>query len=256
MVMVDDDSATHESRPDAGQPPGEPAEDSVVAELQAELEASLSAGFVPNGWTHRITWEPREEKRIVVAIVVAIVVVLIGVAAGWLIWGWKAGLAVGMVTIGLGMLLTMRRGPRPGDTITESFIPPDETLLELGIAGHELVRFSQSRPEFSQTRQATRADRRNLRLTGAAIGALFAFGGSLTLLVESGRISPGASLRVGSVVGAAVSAGIAVWYWRLIGRYMNSVALATNTGGSPLPGSCWILPPPESHLWRPSGRVC
>jgi hypothetical protein len=75
--MVDDDRATHESRPDVGQPPGEPAEDSVVAELQAELEASWSAGFLPNGWTRRISWEPRG---------VAMVVVLIGVAAGWLIW--------------------------------------------------------------------------------------------------------------------------------------------------------------------------
>jgi hypothetical protein len=45
--MVDHDSATHESRPDAGQPPGEPAEDSVVAELQAELEASLSRRVCP-----------------------------------------------------------------------------------------------------------------------------------------------------------------------------------------------------------------
>jgi hypothetical protein len=56
------------------------------------------------------------------------------------------------------------------------------------------------------------------------------------LLVESGRISPGASLRVGSVVGAAVSAGFALWYWRLIGRYMNSVALAADTGGESLTG--------------------
>jgi hypothetical protein len=136
--MVDDDSATHESRPDARQPPGEPAEDSVVTELQAELEASLSAGFVPNGWTRGISWEPRGEKRIVVAIVAVLIGVAAGwliwgwkagLAAGWLIWGWKAGLAVGMVVIGLRMLLSMRSGPRPGDTITESFTPPTRFCL-------------------------------------------------------------------------------------------------------------------------------
>jgi hypothetical protein len=129
-----DESATYARGPDAGLPPGEPAEGSPIAELRAELEASLAAGFVPNGWTHRISWESDGPTHIAAAIVV----IVIGVAAGWLTWGWRAGLAVGMVAIGLGMLLSMRGGPRPGDTITESFIPPDENLITLGLAGHEL----------------------------------------------------------------------------------------------------------------------
>jgi hypothetical protein len=60
---------------------------------------------------------------------------------------------------------------------------------------------------------------------------VFAIGGSLTILVESGRISPTAYVRVGSVIGAAVSAGFAVWLWRRIGQYIKLGASAADTDG-------------------------
>jgi hypothetical protein len=193
----------------------ESAESAEVAALRAQLEASLAAGAVPNGWQRRVQWSadggslhlPSTGLFIVAATVIC------GLA-----WGWGAGLAAVIASVGVRVLLSVRGGPRPGQTITESFIPPDETLLELGIAGHQAFGVTRSRPEFSVTREATPADRRSARRVTALVGAAFAALGALGLLLESRAMSPETFLRTVSLVEAAACAVFAVWAWRLYGR--------------------------------------
>jgi hypothetical protein len=212
----------------------EPSEESEVAVLRAELDASLAAGLVPNGWTHKIEWDADDASMHLAATAVFIVA---SAVACWLALGWKAGLAAIFVAGGLRMLLSGRTGPRPGQRITESFVPPDETLLEVGIAGHG-IKATRSRPQFHVTRVATLADRRSVRRGFAAVAATFLVGGILTLLEDSRVISPVTYLRVTSLLGAAVCAGFAVWIWRLIGKLM------------PL-----IDPTPAAHEPSPVGEV-
>jgi hypothetical protein len=213
----------------------EVSEEPEVAALRAELEAHLAAGLVPNGWTHKIAWSADGASMHLA--VTAVFIVASGVACG-LAWGWKAGLAAIFVAGGLRMLLSVRAGPQPGQTITESYIPPDETLLEIGVAGHKIFDATRGRPQFSVTRVATPADRRSVRLGSAALVAVLLVGGTLTLLEESGVISPVTYMRVASLVGAAVCAGFAVWIWRWIGKLM------------PL-----LDPTPAAHEPSPAGEV-
>ena len=199
----------------SGEAMGEPTAHSATDRMQAELEASLAAGFVPNGWEHRISWPAHSATGLWITGAGLIV----GLVAGWVAWGWKAGLAAALVVVGLGMLASWRGGPRVGDEITESFTPPDEVLLELGIAGHELLKVERSRPTFSVTREATPADRRSARLGLLGMGAFLLINGGLVLLLESNRISPSTFLRSGAIVTAALLAALAVWAWRRIGLY-------------------------------------
>jgi hypothetical protein len=193
------------------------SEEPEVAALRAELDASLAAGIVPNGWTHEIGWSA--DGASMHPAVTAVFIVASAVAC-WLAWGWKAGLAAGFLAGGLRMLLSVRGGPRPGQTITESFIPPDETLLKVGVAGREILEATRSRPRFSATRVATPADRRSARQGFAAVSATLLVSGTLTLLEESRVISPVTYLRAVSLLGAAVYAGLAVWIWQWIGKAM------------------------------------
>lgn len=193
----------------------EPSEEPEVAALRAELDASLAAGLVPNGWMHPIEWN--SDGASMLPGVTAVFIIGSAVACG-LAWGWKASLAAAFAAGGLGMLLSVRGGPRPGQTITESFIPPDETTLEVGIAGHKILEATRSRPRFSVTRVATSADRRGVRLVSAATAALLLVCGTLTLLEESRVMSAATYLRTASLLEAAVCAGFAVWIWRRIGK--------------------------------------
>jgi hypothetical protein len=192
------------------------SEESEVAALRAELDASLAAGLVPNGWTHKIEWDADGASM---HVAVTAVFIVASAVACWLALGWKAGLAAIFAAGGLGMLLSVRGGPQPGQMITESFVPPDETVFEVGIAGHG-IRSTRSRPQFNVTRVATLADRRSVRRGFVAVGTTFLVGGILTLLEDSRVISPVTYLRVTSLLGAAVCAGFAVWIWRLIGKLM------------------------------------
>jgi protein-S-isoprenylcysteine O-methyltransferase Ste14 len=106
--------------------------------------------------------------------------------------------------------------------ITETFTPPDETVAELGVAGHELVKVKRRRPPFTLTRPATSADRRHIRLDLAVTAAALIIIGTLTLLVESGRIGPTVYLRTGSIVSAVISVGLAVWLWVRMGAHAQS----------------------------------
>jgi hypothetical protein len=193
------------------------SEEPEVAALRAELDACLAAGLVPDGWKHEIRWSA--DGASMHPAVTAVFIVGSAVACG-LAWGWKAGLAAIFAAVGLRMLLSVRGGPRPGQAITESFIPPEETTLEVGVAGHKILDVTRSRPQFSVTRVATPADRRSVRRTHAALVAGFLVGGTLTLLEESRVISPVTYLRTASLIGAAISAGFAVWIWRRIGKFM------------------------------------
>jgi hypothetical protein len=191
--------------------------ESEIAALQAELEDSLAAGLVPDGWNRKISWDASDAN--LHAVGAAVFIVGSAVVCGWA-WGWKAGLAALFVAVGLRILPAVRGGPRVGQTITESFTPPDETLLELGIAGHRVFDVTRSRPSFSRTRVATRADRTTSRRVVLAISAACIIGGTLTLLEESHAIGPVAYLRAGSLLGAGICAGFAVWIWRQYGRLM------------------------------------
>lgn len=186
-----------------------------IAALQGELEASLAAGVVPNGWQRRIQWSTDGGNLHLAPTAVLIVG---GAVTCGLVWGWRAGLAAIFAAVGVRLLLSVRGGPRPGQMITESFIPPDETLSKVGIAGHQVFGATRSRPEFSVTRIATPADRRWVRRGSAAIGAGLVFFGTLGLLLESHVIGPVAFLRTASLVEATVCAVFAVWTWRQYGR--------------------------------------
>lgn len=209
--MPDNDDPSEQSKePEIGEDPG-------IAALQAELETCLAAGLVPDGWKHQISWSADGTSMHPVITVVFIVGSAVGCGVAW---GWKAGLAAILVAGGLRMLLSVRGGPRPGQTITELFIPPDEKLLELGVAGHQILDVTRGRPQFTRTRDATPADRRSARRGRAALSAAFVLGGMLTLLEESRVISPATYLRVASLIAAALYAGFAVWAWRRIGKFM------------------------------------
>lgn len=209
MESAEDDQAVE---------PVQDPEDSAVDRLQAELEASLSAGFAPDGWERRISWPSHGTKGFWIAGAGSV----LGLVAAWVAWGWKAGLAALVLVIGLALLASWRSGPRVGDEITESFTPPDEVLLNLGIAGHELLTLQRSRPTFSVNRQATPADRRNVRLGAIAMGAILVVDGGLVLLLESDRISPSTFLRSGAIVSAAVLTGLALWAWRRMGLVIRA----------------------------------
>jgi len=216
-VRLADEAARSSQEPveapeQSGEALGEPTASSAIDRLQAELEASLSAGFVPNGWEHGISWRPHSPP----GLLVTGAGLALGLGAGWVAWGWKAGLAAAFLVLGLRMLASWRDGPRVGDEITESFTPPDEVILELGIAGKKLLKVERSRPTFSVTREATPGDRRGVRLGLLALGATFVMNGGLVLLVESDRISPSTFLRSGAIVTAALLAALAVWAWRRV----------------------------------------
>ncbi len=192
-----------------------------LSEYQAELEASLDAGQVPDGWEYQVSWDarPGTDGRFAVAAAV----VAAGLIAGWIAWGWKAGIAAGFVAVAVMMLLAVPRGgPTPGSMITETFTPPDETVAELGVAGHELVKVTRGRPKFTRMRPATSTDRGSIRRGLVGTAAMVIIFGTLTLLVESGRIGPTVYLRTGSILGAVAGVGLAVWLWVRMGAYSRS----------------------------------
>ena len=228
---------TVERDPD-GMPGPSVDDDPAIAELREELMASLSVGVTPEGWQHRIQWSRDGSPTNLMAASVApngslriewdrtglsgrtlttVVFVAGGTAIAWFAWGWKAGLAGLMAAIGLKMALGLRSGPRPGQMIKESFVPP-EVLFELGVAGKTLLSSTTSRPEFFVERPATVADRRSARSTYGVVTAGFLLGGTLTLLFESHVIGPAAYVRAGALLGAVVAAAFAIGTWRRLGR--------------------------------------
>jgi hypothetical protein len=193
--------------------PVELGEGPEIGALRAELEASLQAGLLPNGWEHRVQWsaDPHTLHPVATAVFIA------GSSGGaTLAWGWKAGVAALLLSIGLRMVPSVRGGPRPGQRIEESFIPPEEKR-EIGIAGHTLASVSRSRPGFYVERIATRDDRRSVRRGAVFISVVFVMLGSLTLLEESRVIGPVTYLRASAVLGAVACVGFAVWIWRVLG---------------------------------------
>jgi len=192
-----------------------------LAEYQTELEASLDAGHVPDGWEYQVSWDARPGGDGRFAVVAAVVAA--GLIAAWIAWGWMAGIAAGFVGGGAMMLLMAPRGgPTPGSMITETFTPPDETVAELGVAGHELVKVTRGRPQFTRMRPAASADRRHIRLGLVVTAGTLIIVGTLTLLVESGRIGPTVYLRTESIVVAVISLGLAVLFWVRMGAYVQS----------------------------------
>jgi len=224
---------------------------SELSEYQAELEASLEAGQVPVGWEYQVSWDAGPAPA--VASPVAAVVVAVGLIAAWIAWGWRAGIAAGFVALAVVMLLVIpRSGPRPGSVITETFTPPDETVVELGVAGHELVKVARGRPDFTRMRPATSADRGRIRLGLVGTAAMVIIIGMLTLLVESGRIGPTVYLRTGSVLGAVAGVGLAVWLWVRMGGYSRSDVSDRES----LTDGSWAPPPAAQPLWRPPAPDC